>query len=162
MERRSNTVIINFCQQAIFKRCLIISGRLAINLRMTATAPTRAPPLPIPTTIMVERISAIPLLNSDVRLMSAELIWFQFLMEPSHPMSRMIAEAWLCPNLPEAQLWGDETNKNPSDAEATADLVAVVAVVAATALVLLADCKPFNHPIENDSLDLCVSNQLQM
>ena len=82
-------------------------------------------------------------------------------MEPFHPMSRLVAEAWPCRKL-QAQLWEDETNKNPSDAEATADLVAIVAVVAATALVLLADCKPFNHPIENDSLDLCVSNQLQM
>ena len=55
-------------------------------------------------------------------------------------------------------------NNKPSDkeAEAAADLVAVVAAVAATALLLVADFKLSIHPIENDSLDLYVSNQLQI
>ena len=127
---------------------------------ITATTPATATTTTT-TTMAAKAIANRPLLNFDVKLTNAELTLFQCQMGPSQPMFLLTDAVLLCPRSPEEVLWVDVMNRNRFDAAATVALVVAVAAAAATAPIAAADFKQFNHPIENDLLDLFVNSRLR-
>ena len=101
-------------------------------------------------------------LNCVVKLTNVEPTLFPFPMVPFQLMFPLTVAALLYLKSLEAPLWVAAMSRSLFAAKVAVVRLALVVEATATVPVLVADCKLCNLPIENDLLDLFVSNRLQI